>query len=167
MVVRMEPDSVRLVQRSVRFVEDRPVELAERFYAHLFWLAPETRAMFPPDMTAQSDKLCRALVAAVEGLGTPWSIEPVLRQLGADHLKYGVRPEHYTPVGQALLCAVRELAGNSWESSLGTAWVDVFEYLAGAMQAGAAEALRFGGSSGGSETRRPRHAREAALARAP
>lgn len=145
----MEPRSVQLVQQSVGLVADHPVELAEKFYTYLFQLAPETRAMFPSDMTAQTDKLCRALVAAIEGLGTPWSIEPQLRQLGADHLKYGVRAEHYVPVGQALLSAVREIAQGGWESSLGTAWVDVFEYLAEAMQSGAAEAQRFGSISPG------------------
>ena len=43
---------IAAVRVSCLAVADRPVRLAEVFYAHLFEMAPQLRAMFPPDQQA-------------------------------------------------------------------------------------------------------------------
>src|SRR5690349_19245691 len=108
---RPDEATMQVVQRGAARVADRPVALAESFYRHLFLLAPEVRAMFPADMTAQNEKLCRALVAAIQALVEPDRyadrMEYDLGALGAVHVRrFGVLPEHYPYVGHALVRAV-------------------------------------------------------------
>ena len=46
---------------------------------------------------------------AVKGLADLDKLVPVLQGLGTKHVQYGVIPEHYDVVGQALLARVAEL----------------------------------------------------------
>ena len=130
---------MRIVQRGAALVADRPVALAESFYQHLFLLAPQVRSMFPADMTAQNDKLCRALVAAIQALVEPelyaGRMEGNLRKLGKQHgNRFGVLPEHYPYVGHALVRAVRDLTGE-WTAETSSAWVWVYDWLTAHMLA--------------------------------
>src|SRR5262249_29588823 len=112
---------------------DRPVALAEAFYAHLFDLAPGVRRMFPRDMTAQNERLCRALLDAIRALVEPErhaaGMERHLARLGAQHAQlYGVEPEHYPYVGHALVRAVRDLSGDR-SVAVSSAWVWVYQWM--------------------------------------
>ena len=65
-------------------------------------------------MAAQHHKFLLSLLLVMENLNRPETFAPTLRDLGARHAAYGVRPEHYPIVGEAL---VRTLAAH-----LGPAW---------------------------------------------
>jgi hemoglobin-like flavoprotein len=122
-----------IVQRTAASVADRPVALAECFYHHLFELAPGVRGMFPQDMTAQNEKLSRALFEAVRALVDPdrhaARMEVNLHKLGADHARrHGVKPEHYPYVGHALVRAVSDVSGD-WSASTSSAWLWVYEWV--------------------------------------
>jgi hemoglobin-like flavoprotein len=121
------------VRRSAAAVADRPVVLAERFYHHLFELAPAVRDMFPQDMTVQNERLSRALFDAVRALVDPdrhaARMQDNLHKLGADHARrYGVLPEHYPFVGHALVRAVNDVSGDS-SASTSSAWIWVYEWI--------------------------------------
>jgi hemoglobin-like flavoprotein len=122
-----------IVQRTAAAVAGRPTALAESFYRHLFQLAPAVRDMFPQDMTAQNERLSRALFDAVRALVDPdrhaARMEDNLHKLGADHARrYGVRPEHYPYVGHALVRAVNDVSGDS-SASTSSAWIWVYEWV--------------------------------------
>ena len=69
------------------------------------------------------------------------AIVPKLRELGARHVAYGARPEHYPVVGQALIAAMAEIAGDAWRPEYERAWAAAFEVVAGAMLDGACDCL--------------------------
>ena len=126
-----------VVQRTAATVAERPVALAEAFYRHLFLLAPDVRAMFPREMTAQNEKLCRALLAAIQALVEPEryadSMERSLLRLGRDHAhRYAVQPDHYPYVGQALVRAVRDVS-QDWTVTTSSAWVWVYTWMSAHM----------------------------------
>jgi hemoglobin-like flavoprotein len=126
-----------IVQRTAAAVADRPEALAERFYVHLFELAPAVRAMFPQDMTAQNERLSRALFDAVRALVDPdrhaARMEGNLHRLGADHARrYGVEPQHYPFVGHALVRAVNDVSGDS-SAATSSAWIWVYEWISSHM----------------------------------
>lgn len=144
---RPQPAVIEQVQASCAAVSDRPVRLAEVFYEQLFEMAPAARGMFPPDMSGQMQKMTDALLAAIAGLGRPdtTELELMLRRLGAAHcLRYGVHADHYLYIGHALTRAVREVAGADWSGSLSSSWIAVYQWVAGQMLAGAADAGTFG-----------------------
>ncbi len=95
--------TVALIRSSFAVVAPRADEVARHFYATLFGLVPETRELFPVNMEVQRSRLLRALVHVVQMVDRPAALVPFLEQLGRDHRKFGVGPEHYDAVGVALL----------------------------------------------------------------
>jgi hemoglobin-like flavoprotein len=135
---RPDAATIAKVRQSCAAVADRPVQLAESFYEHLFELAPSVRGMFAEDMTLQHERMCRILLEAVTLADqNPEAVELLLHQMGAQHARhFDVVPEHYPYVGRALVRAVRALSPR-WSSEVGSAWVQVYEWLAAHMVLGA------------------------------
>jgi methyl-accepting chemotaxis protein len=113
-------------------------ELTARFYRRLFEVAPATRALFPgTDLRRQEHALLSALVALRGALREPAALVPPLEQLGARHVRYGVRPEHYPVVGAVLLEVMAEVGGARWRSEYSAEWARALQFVADAMLAGA------------------------------
>lgn len=138
-VRRPSPAVIRAVADSCRFVANRPVQLTETLYVHLFEMAPGLRAKFPPDMREQMQRMTDTLLTAIQQLAKDDTaeIEETLRKLGADHrARHGVQPEHYVYIGHALTRAVRDLTGVEWSGSLSSSWIAVTQWLTALMNAG-------------------------------
>ena len=88
------------------------------FYSHLFLSHPELRSMFPVSMSAQRDKLVAALGAVVSNVDRLDQVTPLLQQLGRDHRRFEVRPEHYNAVGASLLATLKQFLGAAWTDEL-------------------------------------------------
>ncbi|OIV35882.1 hypothetical protein BIV57_19400 [Mangrovactinospora gilvigrisea] len=113
--------------------------LVAHFYAALFTAAPALREMFPVAMDHQRDRLFKALCDAAGLLDDPARLDRYLSQLGRDHRKYGVVPEHYAPVGEALMATLRAHAGEAWTAPEAEAWAAVYNHMASVMIAAAEE----------------------------
>jgi NAD(P)H-flavin reductase/hemoglobin-like flavoprotein len=130
-------DDPYLLEETLALIERRADKAIAYFYAVLFLDQPQAREMFPVAMDTQRDRFFRALIACVRGLRGPDRAAGVLAQLGRDHRKYGVRPEHYDAVGAALLSALRKYAEEVWVKELEEAWIRCYSYMAASMIAAA------------------------------
>jgi hemoglobin-like flavoprotein len=65
---------------------------------------------------------------------------PSLRDLGASHVTYGARAEHYLVVGEVLIASMAEVTGDAWRPEHKGAWPAAFEIVAGVMLEDAAGA---------------------------
>jgi nitric oxide dioxygenase len=129
------------LEESFDLVAPRGDELMDTFYARLFAAAPAVKPLFAgTDLRRQKAMLLGALVLVRKSLRDLGAIVPKLRELGARHVAYGARPEHYPIVGQALICSMADVAGDAWRTEYGHAWAAAFELLAGAMLDGARSA---------------------------
>jgi hemoglobin-like flavoprotein len=129
------------LETSFDLVAPRGDELMDRFYAGLFETAPAVRPLFAgTDLAAQKRMLLGALVLLRKSLRNLDAIVPSLRALGARHVAYGARPEHYPVVGEVLIAAMAEVAGDAWRPEHEVAWAAAFGVVAGAMLDGAAAA---------------------------
>lgn len=111
------------------------------FYAVLFDLAPGVAELFPIDMAHQRRKLVAMLgnvVKAMEGN----SIDPVLRELGKDHRRFGATADHYPVVGQALIATMAYLV--PWDTEAAEAWESAYGHVAATMSSAATELERLG-----------------------
>ncbi|MEO1281941.1 MAG: globin family protein [Pseudomonadota bacterium] len=99
----MTPEQVSLVQSSFEKVVPIAPQAADIFYTKLFEIAPETRKLFPQDMSEQKSKLMTMLGTAVGNLHQIDTIVPAVQDLGRKHVGYGVTAEQYKPVGEALI----------------------------------------------------------------
>ena len=109
------------------------------FYSHLFLSHPETREMFPVSMAHQRDRFFAALGEVVTRVDDLDALVPILRQLGRDHLKFGVLPAHYPAAGASLL-ATLEHFDPEWTPELAKSWAEAYDVVATVMIQGAEEA---------------------------
>ncbi|MGN9844085.1 globin domain-containing protein [Nonomuraea sp. H19] len=123
----------RLVKESFSVVEPHADKATAYFYGRLFAENPHLRAMFPPAMDVQRDRLFNALTRIVWSLDSPDSLAGFLGQLGRDHRKYGVIAEHYTAIGNALLATLRRFAAAVWNHEIEAAWVTAYTAAANLM----------------------------------
>lgn len=130
---------VRILKSSFAVVERRAEHAVKFFYSHLFWHNPAIRALFPDplhDMERQRDRLFAALTHVIAHMDDE-TLGPYLRDLGRDHRKFLVRPEHYAAVGASLLAALAETSGAAWTPPVEKAWAEAYQVMADAMTAGA------------------------------
>lgn len=113
-----------------------------RFYSRLFLMAPDIRPMFPLSMAAQRDRLVTALGHTVSHVDDLERVVPYLQQLGRDHRKFGVAPEHYGPVGEALLATLADFLGNEWGPDLAHDWAEAYQLVARTMVDAAEQSSR-------------------------
>jgi NAD(P)H-flavin reductase/hemoglobin-like flavoprotein len=113
------------------------------FYSTLFLTHPETRQMFPTNMAGQRDRLVTALAHIVTNVDQVDRLVGFLRDLGADHRKFAVRPEHYPAVGEALLATLAHFLGDQWSEELAQDWAAAYGLVSQVMieAAQAAEAV--------------------------
>ena len=63
---------------------------------------------------------------------------PKLRELGARHVAYGATPEAYPVVGEVLIGAMAEIAGEAWRDDYAAAWAEAYAAVQALMLEGAA-----------------------------
>lgn len=117
--------------------------LVNRFYEKMFSEHPEVRPMFPDDMSQQKMHLLTSLALVVKNIDNFAALEQPLKKMGARHLAYGTKPEHYPVVGGTLLAVMGEMAGELWTDQLREDWTAAVNAIAGTMIAGAAEAEHY------------------------
>jgi len=132
-----------VLETSFDALAPRGEELVEIFYRRLFDAAPAVQPLFAgADMREQRTKLLATLVLLRKSLRNLEGIAPKLRTLGAQHVAYGARPEHYPVVASVMLDSMAELAGDIWTPQIAAAWGQALNLVAGVMIDGAAEAER-------------------------
>lgn len=129
----------RVVKESFNRIEPEGDSAAAYFYGRLFAENPRLRAMFPPAMDHQRDRLFHALTKIVWSLDSPESLASYLGQLGRDHRKFGVLAEHYPAVGAALIATLRKFSGDEWTPEIEAAWTAGFQAAADLMITAAEE----------------------------
>ena len=129
------------LETSFDLIAPRGEELVDVFYARLFEAAPAVQPLFArTDLRKQKSMLLATLVLLRKSLRDLDAIVPKLRQLGARHVAYGARPEHYPVVADVMLASMAEIAGEVWTAEVEAAWAAALGLVAAAMLDGAREA---------------------------
>jgi hemoglobin-like flavoprotein len=131
-----------LIRKSFQAVERAPAVAALVFYRRLFELEPQLRPLFKNDIEAQAEKLMETLSAAIGMLEAPDRLTAELEALGARHVGYGARDEHYAIVGRALLDMLAEVLGEQFTAEMRAAWTNLYLIISETMQRGARAVAR-------------------------
>jgi hemoglobin-like flavoprotein len=130
---------VETLEESFDLVAPQGDELMRKFYDRLFEVAPSVQPLFADvDMERQRQALLNMLVVLRESLRDLDDIVPDLEDLGARHVEYGAQPAHYPVVGQVLIGAMAEIAGDAWKPEYTAAWQEAYGVVQGVMLSGAA-----------------------------
>lgn len=138
----MTPDQLSMIVSDSGVLTETPAAFAVAFYDTLFEIAPDTRALFPADMAAQSAKLTSELAALID-VATDWHRHGAIdgfvdraHVLGMRHNGYGVTNAMYAPVGLALITALRASVPG-FDDDHARAWSTMYHLLADTMREGA------------------------------
>jgi hypothetical protein len=96
-----------------------------------------------PDFVKHATRVVRMLDIAVNMLGP--DLEPVtmaLEELGARHVHYGVVPDHYPIVGEALLATLEVALGEAWTPTVKEGWSGIYTFVSTTMTKGARERVQ-------------------------
>lgn len=135
----MTPEQIHRVRSSFARIAATPGRAALLFYRRLFELEPSLRPLFKAAMPAQGARLMATLRDVVGSLDQLDRVLPALRELGRRHAAYGVRPEHYATVGEALIWTLEQGLGAAFTRETRRAWIDAYAGLAWPMIAAAEE----------------------------
>jgi hemoglobin-like flavoprotein len=119
--------------------------LSENNNHRLFALEPEAKKIFGlaslgpilPDELAKSKRFImhakffiQMIEKALGMLGPDIELlTEMLLELGGKHVGYGVKPEYFPSMGQALLFAVKDRLGDDYTDEVKDAWVEVYGAL--------------------------------------
>ena len=134
----MDPEQIHLIRRTFSLVERQKQVAALVFYRRLFSLDPSLRPMFGADIEEQGRKLMEILSVAVSMLEQPAALAAELEKLGARHVGYGVKEEHYATVGSALIGMLGDTLDDVFDKAAEAAWVALFGFVRDSMLRGAA-----------------------------
>ncbi|HET7363243.1 MAG TPA: globin domain-containing protein [Burkholderiales bacterium] len=126
-------DQAEIVRLSWRAVLPVGATFAELFYGRLFALDPDLRRLFKDDIVEQGRNLTAMLSVASANLAKPERISVALRQLGKRHAAYGVRPEHFALVEDALLFALEHALIDVFTAEAKAAWQAAYAVITSEM----------------------------------
>jgi hemoglobin-like flavoprotein len=117
----MTSEAIGQIKSSYAAVTAKPRQLAARFYDELFAVAPNLRPLFPSDLTLLQGHFEAAIALVVRNLDDMSALRDSLRDLGAQHVHWGARPEDYVIAREALVAAIGALSA-SWDRTLERHW---------------------------------------------
>jgi hemoglobin-like flavoprotein len=129
----MNRQQIDLVRASFALVQPIAAQAAAIFYDKLFAADPSLRTLFRGDMAHQGERLMTMIGNAVGLLDRADTLLPVLRQLGARHVGYGVVDAHYATVGSALLQTLEQGLGAAFTPEVRDAWVETYGLISRTM----------------------------------
>lgn len=135
----MNPTTTNNVQSTFNIIAPIADDAAALFYSKLFEIDPSLKSMFKEDMADQRKKLMQILGVAVSSLNNLEAIVPAVQDLGRRHVKYGVRPQHYNSVAEAILWMLAQTLGATFTPEIKQSWTEVYTVLADTMIAAANE----------------------------
>jgi hemoglobin-like flavoprotein len=109
---------------------DKPQELVVVFYDTLFEARPDARPLFQRDLSAQRERLLRAVLFVSQHYGDWDKLKPPLAAMGRAHARFNLGMQDYQDVGAALLKTLEQFAGKHWTDELAASWERVYTYIA-------------------------------------
>lgn len=165
----LDPGVLSVIRASAAGLAEREDSFVQQLQAGIAELMPELAA----GGRVLCERLVRSLLWTATASQSPRDAGDVLRWVGARNRLEGFDESRYADIARALVFAVRNVSGDAWDNSMGSAWISYFRWaqpylLAGAEQAAAeqAEAERAAAEQAAVRLEAARHAAAAAQAQA-
>jgi hemoglobin-like flavoprotein len=135
--------NVTLIRESFQALRPHVGEVFEHFYAELFRKHPGVRPLFAQvDLKRQQKALASSIAHIVEYLEESDHVADYLQKMGARHVDYGTREEHFGPVAETLLETLEYYFEENWTPELKESWSALLGVAAEHMIRGMRQARR-------------------------
>jgi hemoglobin-like flavoprotein len=125
-----------VIRASAAWLAEREDSFVQHLYSGIVALMPELAA----GGRALCERLVRSLLWTATVSQSPQVAGDTLRWAGARNRQEGFDEAHYADVARALVLAVRNVSGDAWDNSMGSAWISYFRWAQPYLLAGAEEA---------------------------
>jgi hemoglobin-like flavoprotein len=126
--------NVSLIRESFGAVKPHALIVVDHFYVELFTRYPGAKGLFKnANMERQKLALANGLAHIVEFLEDEDHLPDYLKKMGARHVPYGAKPEHFNWVGESLLATFEYFFDSQWTPELKQTWSDAFGVISGFM----------------------------------
>lgn len=129
----LSDEDIELLRDSLLIMQEQKEFAASVFYENLFELDPTLRRMFDDDLAEQSSKAMFAFGAVVAQIHDIDACREMTRGLAIRHVEYGVLPEHYPTVGEAVVTTVAMVLQEAMTPEIEAAWQKAYAAVADAM----------------------------------
>jgi hemoglobin-like flavoprotein len=120
----------KLLRDSLEIVLAADDTFPARFYERLFAAHPDVQALFRSNSPgAQRKMFAQKLAAIVDHIEDPQWVARESAALAGTHTGYGVTPEMYPWVGDALIATMAEACGPEWSDATEQAWREAYAAL--------------------------------------
>ena len=138
----LDPGVLSVIRASAAGLAEREDSFVQQLHYGIAELMPELAA----GGRALCERLVRSLLWTATASQPPQVAGDTLRWVGARNRLEGFDEARYADVARALVLAVRNVSGDAWDNSMGSAWISYFRWarpylLAGAEQAAAEQAM--------------------------
>ena len=138
----LDPGVLSVIRASAAGLAEREDSFVQQLHSGIAELMPELAA----GGRALCERLVRSLLWTATASQSPQVAGDTLRWVGARNRLEGFDEARYADVARALVLAVRNVSGDAWDNSMGSAWISYFRWaqpylLAGAEQAAAEQAM--------------------------
>ena len=138
----LDPGVLSVIRASAAGLAEREDSFVQQLHYGITELMPELAA----GGRALCERLVRSLLWTATASQSPQVAGDTLRWVGARNRLEGFDEARYADVARALVLAVRNVSGDAWDNSMGSAWISYFRWarpylLAGAEQAAAEQAM--------------------------
>jgi hemoglobin-like flavoprotein len=137
----MDSTMIGRLQESVSLLPIEDLGPVHEFYTRLFELAPDARTLFTGRIDLQAKKFADMLAWVIANLEKPDLLRREMRELGARHSSYGVRVDHYAPVGSALIWMFQHVLGNRFTPEMEEAWLEAYAFISLEAERGSRESV--------------------------
>jgi len=121
---------IALIRDSFILLQPDVENASKLFYRRLFEIAPELRELFNDDMAGQGMRFMSTLGVILDHFDDPEALRPYLERLSQGHAAYGVKPEYFQPMGQALIRTMAETLGDNFSKEAAAAWEIAYDHMA-------------------------------------
>mmetsp|Transcript_2496 Transcript_2496/g.5982 ORF Transcript_2496/g.5982 Transcript_2496/m.5982 type:complete len:1471 (-) Transcript_2496:34-4446(-) len=118
-------------------------ELGRIFWKHLNDLSPEQTHLFRRSLKMWGHLIHHIMAMLMTSISDPEGFFEQLFELTIRHIRYGVRSEYLGPFGNALICTVQEILGDTWSDRANGAWLSIWKRAANSISKG----LNMGGNA--------------------
>lgn len=122
----MDAQDIQNVQQSFARVFPHKAQIGQAFYQRFFAMAPELRSLFPANMSSQNGKFVEMLALLLRSLGASASVDTPIRHLADRHRLYGVQPDHFAVMGEALIATLQEASPQGLSPEEEASWRRAF-----------------------------------------
>jgi class 3 adenylate cyclase/ferredoxin/hemoglobin-like flavoprotein len=124
------------LQASLHLLLQNEDDFSALFYEKVFKKAPFVRRLFKNNLRDQGRLLTHMLGGIVYSLARPEHLLMGLKKLGQNHVRYGVKPEFYPVVKEAMLETIPEVLGEFYKPAINEAWEAALDFVIDAMKGG-------------------------------